>query len=68
MKILVEQWFEYYGAPKEVHSDGDVHIWSDTRWYKRVLEALNVHLTTGVPCSHTSNPLCERQNRVLEQN
>ena len=21
MKILVQQWFEPYGAPKEVHSD-----------------------------------------------
>ena len=25
-------------------------------------------MTTGVPCTPTSNPLCERQNRVLEQN
>ena len=25
-------------------------------------------MTTGVPYTHTSNPLCERQNRVLEQN
>ena len=68
VKRLVEQWFEHYGAPKEVHSDEDVRIRSYTGWYKRVLEALNVHVTTGVPYSHTSNPLCERQNRVLEQN
>ena len=51
-----------------VHSDEDVRIRSDTAWYKRVLDALNVHVTTGVPYTHTSNPLCERQNRVLEQN
>ena len=25
-------------------------------------------VTTGVPYTHTSNPLCERQNRVVEQN
>ena len=68
VKILVEQWFKHYGAPKEVHSDEDVRIRSDTGWYKRVLDALNVHVTTGVPYTHTSNPLCERQNRVLEQN
>ena len=37
VKILVEEWFEPYGAPKEIHSDGDVRIWSDTGWYKRVL-------------------------------
>ena len=49
VKILVEQWFEHYGAPKEVHSDENVRIRSDTGWYKRVLDALNVHVTTGVP-------------------
>ena len=68
VKMLVEQWFEPYGAPKQVHSDEDVRIRSDTRWYKRVLSALNVEVTTRVPYTHTSNPLCERQNRVVEQN
>ena len=68
VKMLVEQWFEPYGAPKQVHSDEDVRIRSDTGWCKRVLNALNVEVTTGVPYTHTSNPLCERQNRVVEQN
>ena len=68
VKMLVEQWFEPYGAPKHVHSDEDVRIRSNTGWYKRVLNALNVEVTTGVPYTHTSNPLCERQNRVVEQN
>ena len=61
VKLLVKQWFEPYGAPKQVHSDEDVRIRSDTGWYKRVLNALNVEVTTGVPYTHTSNPLCERQ-------
>ena len=68
VKILVEQWFQHCGAPKEVHSDEDIRIRSDTGWYKRLLDALNGHVTTGVPYTHTSNPLCERQNRLLEQN
>ena len=68
VKMLVEQWFESYGAPKQVHSDKDVRIRSDTGWYKRVLNALNVEVTTGVPYTHRSNPLCDRQNRVVEQN
>ena len=68
MKILVEQWFEPCGAPKEVHSDEDVRICSNTGRYKRVLNALNVQVTPGVPYTHTSNPLCERQNHVVEQN
>ena len=66
--MLVEQWFEAYGAPKQVHSDEDVRIRSDTGWDKRVLNALNVEVTTGVPYTHTSNPLCERQKRLVEQN
>ena len=68
MKILVEERFEPYGAPKEMHFDEDVRIRSDTGWYKRVLDALNVQVTTGVPYTHTSNPLCARQSRVVEQN
>ena len=51
-----------------MHSDEDVRIRSDTGWYKRVLNALNVEVTTGVAYTHTSNPLCETQNRVVEQN
>ena len=66
--MLVEQSFEPYGAPKQVHSDEDVRIRSDTGWYKGVLNALNVEVTTGVPYTHTSNPLCQKQNRVVEQN
>ena len=31
-----------------------------------MLNALNVEVTTGVPYTHTSNSLCERQNRVVE--
>ena len=66
--MLVEQWFEPYGAPKQVQSDEDVRIRSDTGWYERVLHALNVEVTTVVPYTHTSNPLCETQNHVVEQN
>ena len=29
VKMLVKQWFEPYSAPKQVHSDEDVHIRSD---------------------------------------
>ena len=68
VKMLVEQWFQPYGAPKQVHSDENVPNRSDTGWYKRVLNALKVEITTGVPYTHTSNPLWERQNRVVEQN
>ena len=68
IKILLEEWFCVYGAPKEINSDQDVRVRSDTGWYKRVLRSLNVQVSTGIPYSHTSNPLCERQIRVLKEN
>ena len=49
------------------HSVEDGHIHSDTGWHRRVLNALNVEVTTGGPYTHTCNPLCQRQNRVVEQ-
>ena len=68
IKILMEEWFCVYGAPKEFNSDGDVRVRSDTGWYKRVLRSLNGQVSTGIPYSHMSNPLCERQIRVLKEN
>ena len=68
IKILLEEWFCVYGAPKEINSNGDVRVGSDTGWYKRVLRSLNVQVSTGIPYSHKSNSLCERQIRVLKEN
>ena len=53
---------------KEINSHKDVRVRSDTGWYKRVLRYLNVQVSTGIPYSHTSNPLCERQIRVFKEN
>ena len=41
---------------------------SATGWYKRVLRYLNVQVSTGIPYTHWSNPLCERKIRVLKEN
>ena len=68
IKILLEEWFCVYGEPKEINSDEDVRVRSDTGWYKRVLRSLNVQVSTGIPYSRTSNPLCEGQIRVLKEN
>ena len=68
IKILLEEWFCVYGAPKGINSDEDVRVRSDTGWYKRVLRSLNVQVSTKIPYAHTSNPLCERQIRVLKEN
>ena len=68
IKILLEEWFCVSGAPKEINSDEDIPIRSNTGWYKRVLRSLNVQVSTGTPYTDTSNPLCERQIRVLKEN
>ena len=67
-KILLEEWFCVCGAPKEIDSHEDVRVRSDTGWYKRVLRSLNVQVSTGIPYTHTSNPLCEQQIRVPKKN
>ena len=68
IKILLEEWFCVYGAPKKINSDEDIGVRSNTGWYKRVLRSLKVQVSTGIPYPHTSNPLCERQIRVLKEN
>ena len=68
IKILLEEWFCVYGAPKEINSDRDFRVRSDTGWYKRVLRSLNVQVSTGIPYNHTRFPLYERQIRVVKEN
>ena len=68
IKILLEEWFCVYGAPKGINSDEDVRVRSGTGWYGRVLRSLNVQVSTGISYTHTTNPLCERQIRVLKEN
>ena len=31
--IVLDEWFCVYGAPKEINSDEDVRVRSDTGWY-----------------------------------
>ena len=66
IKLLLEEWFCVYGAAKEIDSDEDVRVRSDTGWYKRVLRSFNVQVSTGIPYTHTNNPLCERQIPVIK--
>ena len=68
IKKLLEQLFCVNGAPKEINSGEDVRVHSDTGWYKRVVRSQHVHVSTGIPYTHTSNSLWERQIRVLKEN
>ena len=68
IKILLEEWFCVYRASKEINSDEDVRVRSDSGWYKRVLRSLNVQVSTGTPYTHTSNPPCGRQICVVKEN
>ena len=68
INILLEEWFCVYGAPKEINYDEDVRVRSDTGWFKTVLRSLNVQVSTGIPYTHTSNHLGERQIHVPKEN
>ena len=68
IKILLEEWFCVYEARKQINSDEDIRVPSHTGWCERVLRSLNVQVSTGIPYTHASNPLCERQIRVLKEN
>ena len=68
IRILLKDWFSVYGAPKEINSDQEVRARSDTGWYKRVFRALNVQVSTGIPFTDTSIPVCDGQIRVLKEN
>ena len=67
IKILLEDWFSVYRAPKEINSDKDIRVRSDTGWYKRVLRSLNVQVSKAIPYTDTSNPLCEKQIRPSKE-
>ena len=57
IKILLEEWFCVYGAPKEINSDEDVQVRSDTGWYKRVLRSVcTVCWRTAPPPTRWSLP------------
>ena len=62
INILLEEWFCVHGAPKEISSDEDVRVLSDSGW------SLKFQVSTGIPYTHTGNPLCERQIPPLKEN
>ena len=43
-RLLLEEWFSGYGAPKEIHSDEDVRVSSH---HKRFLRSFNVQGLRG---------------------
>ena len=68
IKILLKECFFVYGAPKEINSDGDFRVGSDGGWYNRFLRSLHVQVSTVIPYTHASNPLCERKIQALKEN
>ena len=68
IKILLEECFTVFWAPKAIISDEDVRIRSDTGLYKRILRSLNAQVSTEILYTHMSNPLCERPIRNLKEN
>ena len=66
IKNLPEEQFSVYRPPKETNSDEDFKVRSDTGWYRGILRALTVRVSTGIPHIHRSNPLREPQIQGLK--
>ena len=56
-----------WGTQRRLTQTKEVRVRSDTGWYKRVLRSLNVQVSAGIPYTHKSNPLCERESSVLKE-
>ena len=67
IEIILKQWFCVFGAAKGINFDEDLRVRSGTGWYKRVLSLLNVQVSTRIPYTDTSNPVCDQQIRVLKE-
>ena len=48
IKTLLEEWLSVYAPLKEIDPDDNIRDRSNTRWYKRRLRFLNVHVSTGI--------------------
>ena len=66
-KIVLEEWLGLYGAPEKINFDEHGRVGFDIACYKRVLRSVNVQVSTGSPYTDMSNPLRERQFRVLKE-
>ena len=67
IKIVLEDCFGVYVASKQINYDEDVRVRSDTGWYKRVLRARNVQVSTSISETHMDNLLCEQRIRICRE-
>ena len=68
LKIILQEWIQNFGKPKEILSDNDVRFVQEKGFYQSSFRALGVEVHFGIPRHPQSNGLCERMNRSFIQN
>ena len=66
LKTLFEEWVQFYGLPKGIHSDQGVRLTVAGNWYRGVLETTGCEIHFGTPYLRTKNALCDRQIRSFK--
>ena len=65
IECLIYDWFNIFGVPKKIHSDGGGAFKHET--FKLFAKNLNISLTMGHPYMHSSQGKVERVNREINR-
>ena len=68
MKLILKEWVQNFGKPKEIFSDNDVRFAHEKGFYQSAFKLLGIETHFAIPRHPQSNGLCERMNRAWLQN
>jgi len=68
LKLILKEWIQHYGKPREILSDNDVRFSQEKGFYQSAFKSLGIDTHFGLPRRPQSNGICERTNRSFIQN
>ena len=68
VKLILKEWIQHFGKPREIMSDNDVRFSQEKGFYQGIFKSLGIEVFFGIPRHPQSNGLCERMNRSFLQN
>ena len=68
LKLILREWIQNFGKPKEIFSDNDVRFAQEKGFYQSAFKMLGIDVHFSIPRHPQSNGLCERMNRSFLQN